>query len=348
MDISEQNSLAKKGYKFIGNIGKGAYSTVRLFYSEKLKYHVALKIINKNLVPNEYCTKFLPREVDILYKAKHCNITLCDKIMASSSGKIYISLEYSKYEDLLKHIVANGAFEEQKAKYLFKQLTNAIKYLHGIGIAHRDLKCENILLTNSSITKSRQLDDIQISSETMQICQLRLDSNFDPKEIKILLTDFSFAREFKANELSRTFCGSAVYTSPEVVQGLPYLIPQQDMWSLGIVLFIMVCGSMPYNDDKLSAMVKEQLAHKINFTPKYLIKLSKQCKDLIYKLIQPNVSRRLTAEQVEHHSWIYNQIDCSDGEFECLNDKLDLGKDIMHKKETNKSKLSYDTTETIK
>lgn len=320
MAASDVKLLSDQGYDFVGDIGEGAYSKVKLFYSKVLGHHVAIKIINRQLTPRDFVKNFLPREIDILQKVKHPNIVDCYEILATSDGRIFIVLEYSRYNDLLRHIQAHGPIEEQRAKYLFGQLVEAIAYLHQNGIVHRDLKCENLLLTDSSVIKSRNnisnlqfnrqsnSDSIDNFAPNKKISPLPLNPTFEPTQIKMLLTDFGFSREFKPGDRSKTFCGSAAYAAPEIIQGQPYALTSHDIWALGVILFIMVCGTMPYDDSNIRQMVKEQLAHKIRFPPKIAYKLSVSCKELISKLIEPNSEKRLNISQVQQHPWLSNRL----------------------------------------
>ena len=117
---------------------------------------------------------------------------------------------------------------------MFGELTSAVAYCHDLGFCHRDLKCENILLA---------------------------------ADLSVRLTDFGFTRPIEYDEngevvLSNTFCGSAAYAAPEIIQGKAYDPRKHDSWSLGVILYIMVCGSMPYDDSNVRKMLKEQLARK--------------------------------------------------------------------------------------
>lgn len=220
--------------------------------------------------------------------------------------------------DVLKHIQENGSFDEKRAQHLFGQLVEAVSYIHGRGLVHRDLKCENMLLTNSSLVKCRQnIDNLvfernsnsEFVNETgpvkRTIKALPLSRFFEPKTIKLLLTDFGFARKFEAGDTSTTFCGSSAYAAPEIIQGIPYSMPKQDMWSMGIILYIMLEGSMPYDDSNPYNMIREQLAHRINY--KTNSKVSAECRNLISKLIEPDAEKRLTITQLEEEEWILNR-----------------------------------------
>lgn len=149
MSISDDKLLSEQGYQIIGDIGEGAYSKVRLYWSTTLKQVVAIKIINRQQAPRDFVKNFLPREIDILQKVKHNHITNVYEILATSDGRIFIVLEYSVYNDVLRHIQTNGAFDEVRAKHIFGQLLEAVSYLHNNNIVHRDLKCENLLLTST-------------------------------------------------------------------------------------------------------------------------------------------------------------------------------------------------------
>lgn len=311
MNINETNDnqlLETSGYDLAGNIGEGAYSKVKLFYSRNLDHHVAVKIIDKRSAAKEFVKKFLPREIDILHKINHPNIVDCYEILATSDGRIFIILEYTRYDDLLRFIQNNGSLDEMRVKHLFGHLAEAVGYLHKNGIVHRDLKCENLLLTDSSLLKSRQntnnLRQVDMSSPN-KIKPLILNPYFDPNSIKLLVTDFGFARKFESNEKSKTFCGSAAYAAPEITQGKPYKLTGHDMWSLGIILYIMVTGSMPYDDSNIQKMIRIQLNHKIGF--KSDCKLSKECKKLITSLIEPNVEKRFSIEQVLNDPWLLSR-----------------------------------------
>lgn len=326
--------LADQGYDYIGDIGAGAYAEVNLFWSHQLKKNVAIKIINKQKAPRDYVKNFLPREIKILQKIKHQNITNIYEILATSDGRVFIVLEYSTYSDVLKHVQATGGMDEIRAKHIFGQVVEAVAYLHKNNIVHRDLKCENLLLTSTTpekiVNKSILTNRIKISdslTETnehgetikskayvdesiqVKIDQMPLKSSFDPREVKLLLTDFGFSKSFiRSDERSRSFCGSAAYAAPEVIQGIPYPPMAHDQWSLGVVLFIMVCGTMPYDDSNVRQMVREQLNHKIRFPPQAAINLSAQCKDLISKLIHPDLNKRLTIQEVQNHPWLINRL----------------------------------------
>lgn len=317
MSISDDKLLAEQGYFIIGDIGEGAYSKVRLYWSKTLKRTVAIKIINRQQAPRDFVKNFLPREIDILQKVKHPHIANIYEILATSDGRIFIVLEYSVYNDVLRHIQTNGAFDENRAKHVFGQLIEAVAYLHENKIVHRDLKCENLLLTttledmhmvNPTIDLSKFKDGgsgSSVSRGPNAIKPLPLSSTFLPENVKLLLTDFGFSKIIKEREeKSRSFCGSAAYAAPEIIQGIPYTPNCHDTWSLGVVLFIMVCGTMPYDDSNVRQMVKEQLAHKIRFPPQAAYHLSSQCKDLISKLIEPNPEKRLTIQGIINHPWM--------------------------------------------
>ncbi|KAL7986804.1 hypothetical protein Chor_013087 [Crotalus horridus] len=266
--------LKKRGYIMGGNLGEGSYAKVKSAFSERLKFDVAIKIIDRKKAPPDFLERFLPREIDILAKVNHHSIIKTYEIFETSNGKVYIVMELGVQGDLLEFIKLKGEMPEDIARKMFRQLGTAIKYCHDNDIVHRDLKCENLLLD---------------------------------KDYHIKLSDFGFAKRLVRDEdgkiiYSKTFCGSAAYAAPEVLQGIPYEPKIYDMWSLGVILYIMVCGSMPYDDSNIRKMLRLQKEHRVHF-PKSK-NLTIECKDLIYRMLQPDVSRRLRIEEVLSHIWM--------------------------------------------
>ena len=138
--------LRKKGYIVGINLGKGSYAKVKSAYSERLKFNVAVKIIDRKKTPTDFVERFLPREMDILATVNHRSIIKTYEIFETSDGRIYIVMELGVQGDLLEFIKCRGALHEDVARKMFRQLSSAVKYCHDLDVVHRDLKCENLLL----------------------------------------------------------------------------------------------------------------------------------------------------------------------------------------------------------
>ncbi|XP_076208876.1 testis-specific serine/threonine-protein kinase 2 [Aptenodytes patagonicus] len=268
--------LGKKGYSLSNMLGEGSYGKVKSAYCDRLKCNVAVKIIDKRKTPRDFLERFLPREIEALRRLHHPAIIKTYEIFETSAGKVYIVMELGEKGDLLDYIKITGAMKEDIARIKFQQLASAIKHCHDLDFAHRDLKCENILLD---------------------------------EDLNIKLSDFGFSKSLSRDEngrtiLSKTFCGSAAYAAPEVLQGIPCDPRISDIWSLGVILYTMVYALMPFDDSNVRKMICIQKQHRIPFpNSRYL---TVECKDLIYHLLQPNVSQRLCIDEVLKHSWLQN------------------------------------------
>ncbi|NXP49347.1 TSSK1 kinase, partial [Heliornis fulica] len=219
--------LRKKGYSLSNTLGEGSYGKVKSAYCNRLKCNVAIKIIDKTKTPHEFLERFLPREIEALKCLHHPAIIKVYEIFETSAGKVYIVMELGKKGDLLDYIKTMGAMKEDIARIKFHQLASAVKHCHDLDFAHRDLKCENILLD---------------------------------KDLNIKLSDFGFSKSLSRDEhgriiLSKTFCGSAAYAAPEVLQGIPYDPKLSDIWSLGVILYSMVYALTPFDDSNIKKMI---------------------------------------------------------------------------------------------
>ncbi|GCB78601.1 testis-specific serine/threonine-protein kinase 3-like [Scyliorhinus torazame] len=262
--------LLSKGYQLGNTIGEGTYSKVKEAYCRKQQRKVAIKIINRQTAPKDFIHKFLPRELQIVQNLDHKNIIKVHEIWESDDGKICIIMELAEGGDVLEHIKREGPLPEELAKTLFRQLVAAIRYCHDCGIAHRDLKCENTLL----------------------------DKSFNVK-----LADFGFAKNFRTGtaELSKTFCGSTAYAAPEVLQGVPHESIKSDIWSMGIVLYTTLCGHLPFDDSNIPKMLWLQ-QNGVAFPQQ--LELSRQCRDLVGRLLEPDCSLRPPIQEVSFHPWL--------------------------------------------
>ncbi|VDN55342.1 unnamed protein product [Dracunculus medinensis] len=179
--------------------------------------------------------------------------------------------EFAANGDLLKKIKSIERIDENESRFLFRQLTEALMYLQSIRVVHRDIKCENIFL----------------------------DSHDNVK-----LGDFGFSRMMRLNDKSNTFCGSRAYAAPEVLSSKPYSGFTVDLWSAGIVLYIMVTGLMPYDDRNLKKMLEKQLRHRVTF-PK-TVELSSEVKHLISEILHPYPTQRKAYPEIIRSSWLIN------------------------------------------
>ncbi|XP_032898923.1 testis-specific serine/threonine-protein kinase 2 [Amblyraja radiata] len=268
--------LKKRGYTLGVNLGEGSYAKVKSAYSERLKANVAVKIIDRKKAPADFLEKFLPRELEILAMLNHRYIVKTFEIFETSDGKVYIIMELGVQGDLLEFIKTRGALPEEVSRKMFRQLALAVKHCHELEVVHRDLKCENLLLD---------------------------------KDFNVKLSDFGFAKRCSTDDqgrplLSKTFCGSAAYAAPEVLQGIPYQPKVYDIWSLGVILFIMVCGSMPYDDSNIKRMLRIQKEHRVDFPRSKVVPAD--CKELIYRMLHPDTSKRLTIDEVLEHPWLFS------------------------------------------
>lgn len=189
--------------------------------------------------------------------------------------RVFIFMRYADNGDLLDFVKKNGVVPEQQAKLWFRQMASGLHYLHGKNIAHRDLKCENILLS---------------------------------RRFNVKLADFGFARfcvdEDGRRVLSQTYCGSAAYAAPEVVNGTPYNPKLSDVWSLGIILFIMLNASMPFDDSNLRKLLKDQTTRNWTFRSRVRDSVSSSAKSLVKHILEPDITLRLTLDRVIGHDWV--------------------------------------------
>jgi len=264
--------LAQYGYGLGEQLGKGSYAIVRAASSKKHKRRVAIKIISKKKAPEDYLTKFLPREIQVLKRLRHANcISLLEAI--ETNTRIYLIMNLAENGDLLEYIRERGPMPDDDARRYFRQLIYATEYFHTLGIVHRDLKCENLLL----------------------------DINFN-----VVVSDFGFARgqmvipETGKRRLSQTFCGSYAYAPPEILRGIAYDGTIADIWSLGVVLYTMVSASLPFDDSNLKTLL-EQVMREVHFSSRK--KISPEVKDLIRLMLQPNVDKRASLKDIKNHCW---------------------------------------------
>ncbi|KAG5264783.1 hypothetical protein AALO_G00257980 [Alosa alosa] len=280
----------KNGYLLSSKrIGTGAFSKVYLGYATpskicqnyklsndlRSKKHnmVAIKIISINQSLPEYSKKFLHREIHALNATyQHPSvIQLYD--MFHTLTRVYLVLELALRGDLLEHINAvsqskgTPGLSEEEACGIFQQIVSAVKHCHSNHIVHRDLKCENILLDEGGFVK---------------------------------VTDFGFANSYiDKKALMSTFCGSVAYTAPEILMSQKYNGEMADLWSLGVILYAMVTGKLPYqekNPRKLVQLFRKELPFH---TP-----VSSACQDLIVRLLQWHPSTRLPLDQISRHPWM--------------------------------------------
>lgn len=253
-------------YHFDTKLGSGAFSTV--WKVENLETHeiFACKIVAKTNLSDKSDEMRFQREIDSMAFLRHDNIAQLHDFF-SDAENFYLILDNCPNGELLDFMVKNGAMNEATAALLFQQVASAIAFCHSNGIAHRDLKPQNILIQKFPFVK---------------------------------VSDFGLCGYIRENQLMSTFCGSPCYCAPECLSKIPYDGQKSDIWSLGVILYSMVTGEHPWNITNQAVMLRQILAADFN-VPKTV---SADCKDLITKMMQKNPSDRITMKQVLQHPWL--------------------------------------------
>ncbi|XP_060677399.1 testis-specific serine/threonine-protein kinase 4-like isoform X2 [Hemiscyllium ocellatum] len=268
------NILEKHGYQLGQYLGKGAYAIVWEAYFKKWRTNVAVKVLMKDKAEAEFLSKFLPREIQVWKGLKHPNLINFYQSI-ETTNRVYIMLELAPGGEVMDKIRMKGACDERTAGKWFEQLCQGMAYIHSKGVVHRDLKLENLLLD--------QHDNIKIS-----------DFGF----CKFAATD---VKNLKQVQLSETYCGSYAYVPPEVLQGIPYNPFLSDVWSMGVILFTLRTGKLPFDDSNLRRLLKQMIKGPI-FTQKHA-SISLECKDLIQCMLTPAAYRYSIPDVFRHH-WL--------------------------------------------
>lgn len=208
-------------YEYVGKIGEGSFSVVVLV-TYKSKFY-ACKVCSRNILVEIGMFERFEQEVRVMQTLNHPNIVKLEDIIFEDR-LIFLIMEYCEKGELFNHIVDHGALPHFFIKKLLQQLASALAYIHNHGVVHRDLKPENILF----------------------------DSNYNAK-----LVDFGFCQQTSTNQLLSTPCGSSFYASPEIAANEPYDGKKSDMWSLGVVLFIMATGRLPWTEQNHINLLKQ-------------------------------------------------------------------------------------------
>ncbi|XP_023807245.1 MAP/microtubule affinity-regulating kinase 3 isoform X13 [Oryzias latipes] len=252
-------------YRLLKTIGKGNFAKVKLARHILTGREVAIKIIDKTqLNPNSLQKLF--REVRIMKILNHPNIVKLFEVI-ETDRTLYLVMEYASGGEVFDYLVAHGRMKEKEARAKFRQIVSAVQYCHQKHIVHRDLKAENLLLD---------------------------------ADMNIKIADFGFSNEFTLGNKLDTFCGSPPYAAPELFQGKKYDGPEVDVWSLGVILYTLVSGSLPFDGQNLKELRERVLRGKYRI-PFYM---STDCENLLKRFLVLNPAKRGTLEQIMKDRWI--------------------------------------------
>ncbi|XP_033630254.1 testis-specific serine/threonine-protein kinase 1-like [Asterias rubens] len=262
-----------------GLIGEGPYSQVKKVYSRKLNKLFAFKKISKLRAPREVVDTFLPREVTIMQQLAHERLIDMESVLVTDHYT-FILMEFMPRGDLTGYINRRGHLCEEEARMLFHQLLDAVSYLHAVDVVHRDIKCDNIML-----------DD----------------------QYNIKLGDFGFAAMCESGQKLKEYCGSYAYTAPEILAGEPYDGKKADVWSMGVVLYAMLCGRLPYHDETLDILMEN-----INNPHEKLLfhkKVSRDCRHFVRCMLTADPLSRASINKLKRMNWLNKPIDMSTADY---------------------------------
>ncbi|XP_026092251.1 serine/threonine-protein kinase MARK1-like isoform X1 [Carassius auratus] len=252
-------------YRLLKTIGKGNFAKVKLARHVLTGREVAVKIIDKTQL-NPTSLQKLFREVRIMKVLNHPNIVKLFEVIETEKT-LYLIMEYASGGEVFDYLVAHGRMKEKEARAKFRQIVSAVQYCHQKRIVHRDLKAENLLLD---------------------------------ADMNIKIADFGFSNEFIIGSKLDTFCGSPPYAAPELFQGKKYDGPEVDVWSLGVILYTLVSGSLPFDGQNLKELRERVLRGKYRI-PFYM---STDCENLLKKLLVLNPGKRGSLDQIMKDRWM--------------------------------------------
>ncbi|KAI5699518.1 hypothetical protein M8J76_003468 [Diaphorina citri] len=252
-------------YELEETLGKGNFAVVKLATHVVTKTKVAIKIIDKKRLDERNLRKLF-REVDIMSHLDHPHIIKLFQVMETTNN-LYLVTEYARGGEIFSHLLTIGQMAEKEASRLFRQILSAVAYCHANNVVHRDIKAENLLF----------------------------DENGDIK-----LADFGFSNYFTPGHMLTTWCGSPPYAAPELFGGREYDGTKSDVWSLGVVLYVMVTAQLPFDGPNLAVLKQRILFGKFRI-PFYM---SAECENLIRSMLVLDPAKRLTLTQISNHKWM--------------------------------------------
>ncbi|XP_077421933.1 serine/threonine-protein kinase SIK2 [Vanacampus margaritifer] len=252
-------------YDIERTLGKGNFAVVKLARHRIAKTEVAIKIIDKTQLDAVNLEKIY-REVQIMKMLDHPHIIKLYQVM-ETKNMLYLVTEYAKNGEIFDYLAKHGRLSELEARRKFWQILSAVEYCHNRKIVHRDLKAENLLLDG---------------------------------HMNIKIADFGFGNFFQPGEPLATWCGSPPYAAPEIFEGQQYEGPQLDIWSMGVVLYVLVCGALPFDGPTLPVLRQRVLEGRFRI-PYFM---TEDCEHLIRRMLVLDPSKRLSVAQIKEHKWM--------------------------------------------
>ncbi|KAG0340699.1 NUAK SNF1-like kinase 2 [Podila horticola] len=254
------------GYSYIGTIGQGNFGKVLLAENDSTGEQVAVKILEKAQFKSEQQRLHATREARLMATLRHPNIVDV-KTVLEDDARILIVMENLTGGELFDYISNKGSLDEKEARRIFHQIVLAIHYCHENNVVHRDLKPENILLDS---------------------------------ERNVRVADFGFGNNWHKDRHLTTYCGSPFYAAPEMVSGTPYIGPETDVWSLGVILYVLVCGRLPFDASDLPQLFAQIKRGNYQKPREGSIDVC----SLIHRMLTVDPKRRATLSDVLRSRWM--------------------------------------------
>lgn len=262
---TNQPQLRIDHYVLDRTLGKGGFSKVKLAIHEYTGSKVAIKIINKKLIKSQKMSNKIQREIRLMKYFNHPNTIKLYQVLDTAQN-IFVVMEYVPGGELFDLVNETRGFQENLCRKYFRQIIDGVEYCHQNLVCHRDLKLENILVDEKGLIK---------------IC------------------DFGLSNFMKDGQFLKTCCGSLHYAAPEILLGKQYTGAEIDVWSCGVILFAMLTGSLPFEDEHKPVIV-EKITKGIFVPPE---NVTPEARDLIVKMLRVNPVERITIPEIKRHPW---------------------------------------------
>jgi len=265
MDAAGRDANPLAGYRIGKTLGIGSFGKVKIAEHIITGHKVAIKILNRRKIKSMEMEEKVKREIKILRLFMHPHIIRLYEVI-DTPADIYFVMEYVKSGELFDYIVEKGRLQEEEARRFFQQIISGVEYCHRNMVVHRDLKPENLLL----------------------------DSKWNVK-----IADFGLSNVMRDGHFLKTSCGSPNYAAPEVISGKLYAGPEVDVWSCGVILYALLCGTLPFDDENIPNLFKK-IKSGIYTLPSHLSPLAR---DLIPRILVVDPMKRITIREIREHSW---------------------------------------------